>query len=173
MAAITDEAALIQVLGAGSFRLAPTFKHSVQSAIRTGAPLIIIDMKECTTVDSTFMGAIAGLGQYCLRIGHVQLILINLSTRVFSLLRGLGVTRLVKAYAMDALPDTLRDLSGLEKTLQLIDERPSTERETTSFMLDAHETLSKVSPENLQRFKDVVNFLREDIRRMDGGDTPT
>ena len=32
-------------------------------------------------------------------------------------------------------------------------------------MYDAHETLTRVEPDNLQRFKDVLAFLREDLRR--------
>lgn len=165
-AAMTDEATLVQVVGVGNFRLAGTFKHTAQAAIRTGSPLIVVDMAACPTLDSTFMGAIAGLGLYCIKIGSVQMILINATQRAFSLLRGLGVSQLVKVYTEETLPPELSDLSALEQSLQPIEEHPPSEQETTALMLDAHETLSHVSPENLQRFKDVVRFLREDMERL-------
>jgi hypothetical protein len=35
-----------------------------------------------------------------------------------------------------------------------------------ALMFDAHETLTRVEPENLQRFKDVLAFLREDMEHL-------
>jgi hypothetical protein len=34
-------------------------------------------------------------------------------------------------------------------------------------MLEAHENLVRLSPENLPKFKDVLAFLREDLKRPD------
>jgi hypothetical protein len=36
--------------------------------------------------------------------------------------------------------------------------------------LEAHENLVQVSPENLPRFKDVLTFLREDIKKAHEGE---
>ena len=40
------------------------------------------------------------------------------------------------------------------------------QRELAALMYDAHETLTRLDPQNLQRFKDVLAFLREDLKRF-------
>jgi anti-sigma B factor antagonist len=39
---------------------------------------------------------------------------------------------------------------------------------TTRTMIDAHETLVAIAPENLPKFKDVLTYLREDLRQSGG-----
>ena len=43
---------------------------------------------------------------------------------------------------------------------------------TAETMLEAHETLTALSPENAPRFKDVLEFLREDLKRKAGNSGP-
>ena len=42
--------------------------------------------------------------------------------------------------------------------------RENSTRVTAETMLEAHENLVKLSPENLPKFKDVLTFLREDLK---------
>jgi len=36
--------------------------------------------------------------------------------------------------------------------------------ETTEIMLEAHQALVEAAPENITRFKDVLDFLRNDLK---------
>ena len=165
LAATLDQCTLVAVSGAATYKLAPSFKQATQAASLAGSLLIIVDMAACISMDSTFMGSIASLGFARRKSGGTPLVLINLRPNTAALLRGLGVDRILQVYPADQLPDGIGDLAPLVANLQPVQTESSSERELAALMYDAHETLTKVDPENLQRFKDVLAFLREDIER--------
>ena len=165
LAATADNCTLVAVSGGGTFKLAPAFKQAVQAATLAGSALIVVDMAACTSMDSTFMGAIAALG-FALRKSDTRLALINLSAHASALLQGLGVDRILKIYPAETLPAKLGDLSMLEQNLRPVDTGPVRDHELAALMYDAHETLTRVDPQNLQRFKDVLAYLREDLKRF-------
>lgn len=165
LAATADNCTLVAVGGAATFKLAPAFKQAVQAARLAGSALVVVDLADCRSMDSTFMGAIAGL-TFALRKDDVRLALINLSAHIAGLLRGLGLDRVLKAYAADELPPGLGDLSRLVQNLQPVEAAPTGNHEMAALMYDAHETLARVDPQNLQRFRDVLAFLREDLKRF-------
>jgi len=76
------------------------------------------------------------------------------------------VDRLLKSYSAAELPAGLADLSGLKQNLRPVEAAPVSQHDMAALMYDAHETLTRVDPENLQRFKDVLAFLREDLQRF-------
>ena len=165
LAATADNCTLVAVSGAATFKLAPAFKQAVQAARLAGSALVVIDLAECRSLDSTFMGAIAGM-TLALRKDSVQLALINPAAHVAGLLRGLGLDRVLKTYAAAELPPGLGDLSRLLQNLRPVETAPTGDHELAALMYDAHETLARVDPQNLQRFKDVLAFLREDLKRF-------
>ena len=165
LAATADNCTLVAVGGAATFKLAPAFKQAVQAARLAGSALVVVDLADCRSLDSTFMGAIAGL-TFALRKDDVRLALINLSPHAAGLLRGLGLDRVLKTYAANELPPGLGDLSHLVQNLRPVESTPADNRELAALMYDAHETLTRVDPQNLQRFKDVLAFLREDLKRF-------
>ena len=116
-------------------------------------------------MDSTFMGAIASLGFALQKSESKQLVLINLGSGAAALLKGLGVDRILKVYTVGALPNGIGDLSRLAQGLRPVEAEPSCAHDMVALMYDSHETLTRVDPENLQRFKDVLAFLREDLQR--------
>lgn len=165
LAATADNCTLLAVSGAATFKLAPAFKQAAQAARLAGSVLLVIDLSACASMDSTFMGAIAALG-FALRKADVRLAVINLSPHAAALLQGLGVDRILKIYPAGTLPAGLGDLSVLVHSLRPVETGPAGEHELAALMYDAHETLTRVDPKNLQRFKDVLAFLREDLQRF-------
>ncbi len=166
LAASAEQCTLVVVSGAATYKLAPSFKQATQAARLAGSLLIVVDMAACTSMDSTFMGSIASLGFAVQKSENTPLILINLRPNAAALLRGLGVDRILQVYPAGALPEGIGDLSPLVQNLQPVTVEPATERDMAALMYDAHETLTKVDPENLQRFKDVLAFLRDDLQRL-------
>ena len=166
LAATADNCTLLAVRGAATFKLAPAFKQAAQAARLAGSVLIVADMEACASMDSTFMGAIASLGFAFRKPDSPQFVLINLGRSAAALLKGLGVDRILKTYPAGALPGGMGDLSRLAESLQPVEAAAPGARDMAALMYDAHETLTRVDPENLQRFKDVLAFLREDLRRL-------
>ncbi len=167
LAATADNCTLVAVIGPATFRLAPAFKQATQAARLAGSALIVADMAACRSMDSTFMGALASLGLALQSPETTRFALINLNPNAVALLKGLGLDRILKGYPAGALPPGLGDLSRLVQNLKPVEAVPPGEREMAALMYDAHETLARVDPENLQRFKDVLAFLRQDLQRLD------
>ena len=165
LAATADHCTLVMVAGAATFRLAPAFKQATQAARLAGSALIVVDMAACESMDSTFMGAIASFGFAFQKSESPAFVLINLNANAVALLKGLGVDRILKIYPAGTLPAGLNDLSALARNLRPVDAAAPGAHALAALMYDAHETLTRVDPENLQRFKDVLAFLREDMKR--------
>ncbi len=165
-AAYIDHTAVIRVEGRGSFKISPPMKQFIHQVIDTkSAERILIDMSDCTGMDSTFMGVVAGLA--CLIKGNPEIIfkLINISEKNRKLLVTLGVDRVV---------DYSLSITGEEQ--QLIDHQTA-EAQTleTDFIdklnaakttLEAHETLVGINPDNFEKFKSVLEFLESDVRTL-------
>ena len=166
LAATADNCTLVAVTGPATFKLAPAFKQASQAARLAGSTMIVVDMTNCRSMDSTFMGAIASLGFASRKPDSPQSVLINLTPSAAALLKGLGVDRILKVYPAGGLPEGMGDLAPLVHNLRPVETIEPGARDMAALMYDAHETLTRVEPENLQRFKDVLAFLREDVQRL-------
>lgn len=166
LAATADECTLVAVIGTATFKLAPAFKQATQAARLAGSALIVVDMAECRSMDSTFMGAVATQGFALRNSDTTRSVLINVGPNTAALFKGLGVDRILKTYSADELPPGMGDLKALVQNLQPVDIPEPSRRDLAALMYDAHETLGRVDPENLQRFRDVLAFLRRDMRGL-------
>lgn len=166
LAATADNCTLVAVIGAGTFKLAPAFKQATQAARLAGSSLIVVDMAACRSMDSTFMGGLASLAFSLQKTDGPRFVLVNLSASAAGMLKGLGMNRILTTYSAGALPDGLGDFSRLVQNLHPVEAETTAPRDMAALMYDAHETLTRVDPENLKRFKDVLAFLREDLQHL-------
>jgi len=112
-------------------------------------------------MDSTFLGVLADIS---LRLsddgGETQpLQLLNANPRIIETLENLGVAHLFRICA-SADPMSC-------KFEPLVQVAPASAVELARSCLKAHETLMALNPENAQRFKDVAQFLAEDLHRLE------
>lgn len=165
LAATLDGATLVAVQGTGNFRLAPAFKQALAAAAAAGSATVLVDMADCTHVDSTFMGAIAAAALAARKAGPggAQLHFLDIRSNVAQLLKGLGILALMRV-----APGGTPGLAGLAENLAPVDAGPVSDRTMAALLYDAHETLAKMSPENQARFRDVLSFLRGDLERAGG-----
>ena len=161
--AIESRAALIRVEGRGSFKVSTSLKEFATTAMAGGAQTAVVDMTDCIGMDSTFMGVLAGVaGRLKGRGGRMALV--NLSPKTRALIATLGLDQIVAAFDEGQTPEEYRPFFGAQPMRQLAPQSES-KRMTAATMLEAHETLSNLTPENAPRFKDVLEFLREDLRK--------
>ena len=92
LAATVDGCTLVVVPTMANFKLAPAFKQAVQAARLSDSALVVVDMANCRTMDSSFMGTLAGLGRTAGKDGQPALVLINLGPAPAALLKGLGLS---------------------------------------------------------------------------------
>lgn len=163
LAATVEGCTLVAVIGNMSYRLAPAFKQATQAARLAGSELIVVDMAQCRSMDSTFMGGMAALGFAVQKETRMRLVFINVSPSAMALLKGLGLLRLLVTYPAEAMPAGLGEMSALADNLQPVEAEVLAGSHLAAFMYDAHETLTRADPANLQKFKDVLSFLKQDM----------
>src|SRR5260221_4146233 len=148
----------IKVVGRGSFQNSGCLKAFYQQLLKEGMRRFIVDLEACTYLDSTFLGILLGLGLKLKDGGSGLLHILNASPRNLELLRNLGLDRLIQIDSPRA------KLNGVaEHHLKEVDCPVPTRAEAAPTILEAHEALMEFDPRNIPKFKDVVEFLREDL----------
>lgn len=153
-----EEKAYFQIRGKGSYKNACLFKDTTQDLLNQGVANFIIDFSQCTGLDSTFLGVLAGLALQSRQLNR-QLALVNLENRNFELIQNMGLDSLIviTSSSSDSFDfPSPHSLQGQE----------STKPETTQTMLDAHETLIKIKESNRQQFQEVIDYLNKSAKKQ-------
>lgn len=152
----------IKVEGKGSFLNSAGVKEFSKEMVNRGHREFIVDLRNCPVMDSTFMGTLAMIALRLREIGQGSLHVINLNERNHDLLSNLGLDQL---FSMDAC--------GVRHGGPAVDDPlphtpPSADRVTQAeAMIEAHEALVEADPENLTKFKDVLEYLKQDLHRAE------
>lgn len=151
----------IRVQGKGSFQNSTGIKEFAAAMILRGHRDFVVDLESCPVMDSTFMGTLAGVAQRLLRLGQGGLHIIHANERNTDLLVGLGLDQIVSMEGKDgAVAAEFR-----METQEQLPAAPSDKRSTTETMIAAHQALVDADPDNLCKFKDVLDYLKQDLRR--------
>lgn len=152
---------LIRIDGRASFQNSTSLRDFISEMIRQGKRRLVIDFQQCTSMDSTFLGVLAGAA---LELRKQQpagsLVLARLSPRNLELVRNLGLHRLL---TIDAGEASL-NLSSASAT-PLAKSPEMTEIEHARLVLEAHENLITANEGNQSKFQDVLTFLRSRIQQ--------
>jgi anti-anti-sigma factor len=154
--------ACIKISGRANFSSSIDFKTVVQELRLKGCTYIVLDLAECTLMDSTFLGVLAGLGLQSQAArkenGNPSLELLNPNERVLELLESLGVLNLFKVTQGSLEPPCPTEEQTLAPAC------PSKE-DVRRACLEAHQTLMELNPQNAAKFKEVAAFLAEDLKK--------
>jgi|JI10StandDraft_1071094.scaffolds.fasta_scaffold410822_2 anti-sigma B factor antagonist len=158
--------AWIKVTGRANCVIGAEFLSLVQELRAKEIQQFALDLRECVVMDSSFLGTLAGLEQEFglgnLQAGTHVIELLGANVRVAELIRNLGLDEYFRLKPQH---------SGYPE--QWIPVPPSASRtsrlECSKVSLEAHEVIVRLNPANEAKFRDVVNFLKEDIKRLEGG----
>ena len=157
---VGKDCACVKISGRANFTSSPDFKTLLDELTQKGYRHFQIDLTGCILMDSTFLGVLAGFGMKINKTGEKGIELYNPNTRVAELLENLGALHL-----FTVVNGTL-ELPGEAQACTPEISNPSHE-EITRTSLEAHQALMQVNPENVARFKDVTQFLAEDLRSIE------
>ena len=155
--------ACVKIAGRANFMSSPDFKTLLGELSQKGYSHFIIDLSECVLMDSTFLGVLAGFGLKTnpgATPGKCDIELANPNTRVSELLENLGVLPLFKITT-----GPLQLPGNVEACAPEL--ASPTRMEITRTSLEAHQTLMAANPDNVARFKDVTQFLAEDLKNLE------
>lgn len=146
----------IRVEGRGSFQSSPALKDFARKLMDEGRREFVVDLKNCTAMDSTFMGTLASLAIRLRDLGGGDLWVVNRNERNAELLAGLGIDTLfsekplLSAHSGEC-PDAIHHAADKAATREVIHE--------------AHAACVAVNPRNTDKFKDVLEHLQASAAR--------
>jgi anti-sigma B factor antagonist len=150
----------VRVEGKGSFLNSGNLKEFAQEMVNRGYREFVIDLENCAMMDSTFMGTMAGMALRLKELGQGHLYVVHCGRRSHDLLSGLGLDQIFSIHSNGATAPECASL-GATPEAGSVDVAKKEQAET---MLEAHEALCKVAPENFLRFKDVLDYLKQDLQ---------
>jgi anti-anti-sigma regulatory factor len=154
---VNGPAVWVKVEGKGSFLNSGNLKEFAQEMVNRGYREFIIDLENCLAMDSTFMGTMAGVALRLKELGHGHLHVVHCGERSRELLSGLGLDQIFSIYSNGA---TSPECQQLQREPDIVQQQKMEQART---MLEAHEALCKAAPENFLRFKDVLDYLKQDL----------
>ena len=143
----------VRVEGKGTFLNSTGLKEFSKEMINRGHRDFVVDLRNCPLMDSTFMGTLASIGLALRGLGQGELRAINLNERNRDLLTNLGL-------------DQLFTLGGKEEAAvrtKPLEEEPVDKLAQTQTMLEAHEACVAADGANAAKFKDVIDYLKQDL----------
>jgi len=157
---VNGPAVWVRLEGKGSFLNSGSLKEFAQEMVNRGYREFIVDLQNCVMMDSTFMGTLAGVALRLKELGNGHLHVVHCGTRSRELLSGLGLDQIFSIHVGWLAAPVCTDLDSDGDTPS-----PEHKREQAETMLEEHEALCRAAPENLTRFKDVLDYLKQDLHQ--------
>jgi anti-sigma B factor antagonist len=149
----------VKVEGKGSFLNSGNLKEFAREMLDRGYREFVIDLADCAMMDSTFMGTMASVALRLKELGRGHLHVVHCRNRSRELLSGLGLDQIFDIHTNGS---TAPECDTLERGSR-DQSRDNKKQEQAKTMLEAHEALCEAAPENLFRFKDVLDYLKQDL----------
>lgn len=161
-AQLPDDIVVIRVKGRGDHRVSIALTEVIRlTATDTHVPRYIFDLADCETMDSTFMGVIAGISLRQQRVARCRTIATNMNPHVRDLFNVLGLKFILEMREAQTGPAPDAAFTGVEAP-------EVTKLARTLLMLEAHEKLVDLDHGNEIRFKSVLQSLKDSIDRERG-----
>jgi anti-sigma B factor antagonist len=159
----SERTVFVRISGRATCETSKNLKDLLTQLTQCGYQKFVLDLTDCLIMDSTILGLVAGFGVKLARSAGVneagRVRLLNPNQRVTDLFDNLGVTQFF---------DVLRGVSLQAGQYVPVSApaAPATREEIAQTSLDAHQFLMEINPANIPKFKDVAQFLAEDLARM-------
>lgn len=153
---------VVRVYGRGSFANSVELKDladRVASNLGPAGYRFIVDLGECTTMDSTFMGVLASVGLRQRRESKEQLSVVNANDQNTRLLQTLGLAHFINIRKGNG------DNVAQGAEMHCLERREVSHVERIIHMIEAHEQLVDADSDNAIRFESVLKYLNESLHR--------
>jgi len=145
---------LVRINGRASFQNSACLRDFFTETRRQGKTRFVLDFQQCASIDSTFLGVLAGAALGLKKAAPAgSLVLARVGVRNLELIRNLGLHRIL-IVAGEAVPATFEQC---DTALKCADR---TEIEHARLVLEAHENLVSIDESNRAKFQDVLTFLK-------------
>ena len=150
----------IRCEGKGSFSNSPRMKQWAESHIEASGNCVVIDLEECTGMDSTFMGTMAGIAMKLAKLPDGLLQVVGANHRNKSSLEDLGLCMLLEVDPEN--PEWKPNMDSMRASLK---EGPElSTNDSFEHVLDAHKLLCEADENNDEKFSTVLDVLEAELK---------
>jgi anti-sigma B factor antagonist len=148
---------VVRIEGRASFQNSACLREFVDAMLTQGKRRFAVDFLHCTSMDSTFLGVVAGIAIELRKQNPPgSMVLARVGQRNLELIRNLGLHRLLTVDAGDFQ-------MSFDKCDTALACRDQSELENARLVLEAHENLVTVDESNRSKFQDVLAFLKNRV----------
>jgi anti-anti-sigma factor len=148
---------VVRIEGRASFLNSACLRDFVNQMLKSGKNRFVIDFLRCTSMDSTFLGVLAGFALE-LRKSKGSLVLTRMGQRNLELVRNLGLHKLLTV-------DTSEGTLGVDAAGAPLVCGDRSELENARLVLEAHENLVSADEGNRGKFQDVLVFMKNRVEQ--------
>ena len=148
---------VVRIEGRASFQNSACLRDFIDTMLQQGKIRFVVDFQHCASMDSTFLGVLAGVALELRRLTPPgSMVLARVGQRNLELIRNLGLHRLLIVDAGDFQ-------MNFDKCNTALTCPDSSELESARLVLEAHENLITIDESNRSKFQDVLAFLRNRV----------
>jgi len=155
----SSDPVVVRIEGRASFLNSACLRDFVAQMMKMGKTKFVIDFLRCTSMDSTFLGVLAGFAlelRKCTPKG--SLVLTRMGQRNLELVRNLGLHKLLTV-------DISEGGAGAEACNTPLVCGDRGELDNARLVLEAHENLVAADETNRGKFQDVLVFMKNRVEQ--------
>lgn len=150
---------VVRIDGRASFQNSGSLRDFFSEMLARGKTRFILDFQRCASMDSTFLGVLAGAAIELRKSSPAgSIVVTRVAQRNLELMRNLGLHRLL---TIDAGDFSLK----FQHCDTPLEAKTCDEVENARMVLDAHENLVNADESNRTKFQDVLAFLRNRVEQ--------
>jgi anti-sigma B factor antagonist len=150
---------VIRIEGRASFLNSASLRDFVNQMLKSGKNRFVIDFLRCTSMDSTFLGVLAGFALELRKsTPKGSLVLTRMGQRNLELIRNLGLHKLLTI-------DSSEGASVADACSTPLQAGARGELENARLVLEAHENLVSADESNRGKFQDVLVFMKNRVEQ--------
>jgi anti-anti-sigma factor len=150
---------VVRIEGRASFQNSGCLRDFITEMFARGKTRFILDFQSCASMDSTFLGVLAGAAIEMRKSApQGSLVVARAGPRNLELMRNLGLHRLLTI-------DTGEAVVSFQNCDTVLLCKRKTEAENARLVLEAHENLVAADEANRTKFQDVLAFLRNRVEQ--------
>jgi anti-anti-sigma factor len=155
--AITERLCILKLVGCITLKLSADADAFLTGIFSRGAiDDILIDLTETQYIDSTNLGILARLNKKEWKRGDKRYTIVSTNQSVNEILFNLNFDRIF---------EIVTEASALDHPLQPLPPDADQNRDVAAVLLKAHRYLMSMNDANRAKFYEVVEFLKEDMRK--------
>lgn len=157
---------VLRVRGRGDHHHGPALRHAAEMAAPSGrSPQFVLDLEDCSHMDSTFMGILASIALKQRRDLDCLMTVVNSGAHVRQQLELLGLKFIldIRGGARGA-----SSVPGEPGAFRAVEPPPQERIDRIVMMIEAHQGLIDLDKGNEVKFKGVLRSLQESLERARG-----